>query len=178
MAASPMAVLTCKDGSYCCGNGTLADACCQMDLGLFVVNGSATPRNSASSIVSRTASASETSSSPTSSASFSERKTARETKTGAIVGGTIGGVAVLVLGALIWKCLDRRKLPGLDKENEAPQSPSGAPSTSAKVSIRPRNGENTDGSFEIQEGGGRTQEMNGSGLILELDSARTWHEMR
>ena len=136
MAASPIPVTICKDGSYCCGNGTLADACCRMDLGLFVVNGSATPRNSALSVVFRTASSSQISSSPTSPTASLAKKPARETKTGAIVGGTVGGVAVLVLGALIWKRLDRRKLLGHDNANKTMRSLSCAFANPLTVSTR------------------------------------------
>lgn len=178
MAASPIAVTTCKDGSYCCGNGTLADACCKMDLGLFVVNGSATPRNSALSVASRTASSSQIPSSPTSLASSSAKKPTRETETGAIVGGTIGGVTVLILGALIWKSLDRQKLPGREKENESPQSPSRASSNPFTVSSRHRNGQNIDGSSDVQEDNGESREIDGTGLMLELDPARTLYELR
>lgn len=94
------------------------------------------------------------------------------------MGGTIGGVTVLVLGALIWKILDRRKLTGRNNENETPQSSSRASSNSLMVSLRPRNGENIDGSSDVQEGNGEIREIDGAGRILELDSARTWHEMR
>lgn len=194
MAASLIAITPCKDGSYCCGNGTLADACCRMDVGLFVINGSAMPRkNSAfSSVVSRTASSSSqiqiplslTSTAPASSSSSAKENPARETETetGAIVGGTIGGVAVLVLGVLIWKFLDRRKLPpGRNNENETPQKSTSRASSKpfrGVSSTPPRNGENIDGSSDVQEGNGETREIDGAGLILELDSARTWHEMR
>lgn len=37
-------VTHCDDGSYCCGNGALADACCDEKKGLFVRNGEAVPR--------------------------------------------------------------------------------------------------------------------------------------
>lgn len=164
MAASPVAVTPCKNGSYCCGNGTLADACCAMDLGLFVINGSTTQRNPAP-----TASSSEIPSSLTSPASSAAKKPARET--GAIVGGAIGGVVVLVLGALIWKGLDRRKLQG--HEHESPQSRA----TSSPITISgSKNGEDVRGSSEIHGDSG-SQEMDGAGLILQLDSSRIWHEL-
>lgn len=35
-------ITPCKDGSYCCDNGTLANECCDHNLGVFVVNGTAT----------------------------------------------------------------------------------------------------------------------------------------
>lgn len=197
MAAWPIAVTTCKDGSYCCGNGTLADACCSTNLGLFIINGSAVPRNSAfSMIVSRTTASSSptssqissTSTTPTSSSFLAKQQPppARAAETGAIVGGTIGGVAVLVLGALIWKILDRRKLPpgSNDKNgNETPQSSSlssrAAFSNPCTVSPTPRNGENIDGSSGVQEGNGGIEigEVDGADATPELDPARTRYEM-
>lgn len=40
-----MTVTPCDDGSYCCGNGTEAQACCRKNNGLFVVNGKAVHLN-------------------------------------------------------------------------------------------------------------------------------------
>lgn len=169
MAASPVPVTICKDGSYCCGNGTVADACCKMDLGLFVVNGSATPRNSALSVASRTASSSQSSSSPTSPTSSLTKTPARKTETGTIVGGTVGGVAVLVLGALIWKILDRRKLLGRDNINKTLRSPTCA--------SNPFTASSRDGRSNVQEDNEGSREMDGAGQILELNPERTWYEM-
>lgn len=169
MAASPIAVTPCKNGSYCGGNGTLADSCCTMDLGLFVVNGSATQRNPALSVASPTASSSKLPSSPTSPASSSAKKPARET--GAIVGGAIGGVAVLVLGALIWKRLDRPKLQGHEDEISQLRATS-----SPSLISGPQYGENVHGPSEVSGEDG-SREMDGADLILELGPSKTLHEM-
>lgn len=39
------AVTICENGSYCCGNGTVADVCCRLKQGFFVANGSAVQQN-------------------------------------------------------------------------------------------------------------------------------------
>lgn len=36
-------ITPCKDGSYCCGNGTFAQPCCDQKEGVFMVNGDAIP---------------------------------------------------------------------------------------------------------------------------------------
>lgn len=38
-------VTSCNDGSYCCGNGTIAQLCCEMKEGVFMLNGDAIPYN-------------------------------------------------------------------------------------------------------------------------------------
>lgn len=38
-------VTSCNDGSWCCGNGTLGEACCEANNGLFLINGSAVRLN-------------------------------------------------------------------------------------------------------------------------------------
>lgn len=38
-------VTSCADGSYCCGNGTFAQPCCDNKEGVFMVNGDAIPYN-------------------------------------------------------------------------------------------------------------------------------------
>lgn len=38
-------VTSCNDGSYCCGNGTIAQLCCDMKEGVFMLNGDAIPYN-------------------------------------------------------------------------------------------------------------------------------------
>lgn len=165
MAASPVAVTLCRNGSYCCGNGTLADACCTMDQGLFVVNGSATQRNPAFTVASPTATFSESSSSLTPPASYPAQKSARET--GTIVGGTIGGVALLALCVSIWKFLDRRKPQG--HENEVVQTHAvSCPSTLSG----PQDEENLHEPFEVHEDT-EIREIDGAEVIFQLDPSRT-----
>lgn len=56
-------VTPCNDGSFCCGNATLAASCCRQNRGLFLVDGEAVRQNPASfqaSTVTRTASATPT----------------------------------------------------------------------------------------------------------------------
>lgn len=36
-------ITPCKDGSYCCGNGTFAQLCCDQKEGVYMVNGDAIP---------------------------------------------------------------------------------------------------------------------------------------
>lgn len=36
-------ITPCEDGSYCCGNGTFAQPCCDQKEGVFMVNGDAIP---------------------------------------------------------------------------------------------------------------------------------------
>lgn len=38
-----VAITPCQDGSYCCGNGTFAQPCCDQKEGVFMVNGDAIP---------------------------------------------------------------------------------------------------------------------------------------
>ena len=66
LTAITFPVTPCNDGSFCCGNGTVAGSCCRQGNGLFVVDGEARRKNPASfqdSTVSRTASATSSSSS-------------------------------------------------------------------------------------------------------------------
>lgn len=41
LASDTTTVTPCENGSYCCGNGTIGDACCREGKGLFVSNGEA-----------------------------------------------------------------------------------------------------------------------------------------
>ena len=36
-------ITSCNDGSYCCGNGTIANQCCDNKKGVFMLNGDAIP---------------------------------------------------------------------------------------------------------------------------------------
>lgn len=87
-------VTPCRDGSYCCGNGTVADTCCKENRGLFLSDEIAVVReaNSSASPIS--------SSSSTSVPSSAVVKTSHQT--GAIVGSAIGAAAgaALVTGII------------------------------------------------------------------------------
>lgn len=43
MHTMDVTITPCKDGSYCCGNGTFAQPCCDQKEGVFMVNGDAIP---------------------------------------------------------------------------------------------------------------------------------------
>lgn len=91
-AANDMTVTDCENGSYCCGNGTIADTCCQEGKGLFVLDGKAV-------------------SEPPTKANLSSSGAYSPNETKAIVGGVIGGVAVLALlsGFIAWIWMHHRR---------------------------------------------------------------------
>lgn len=45
LSNSGVPVTVCKDGSYCCGDGTMAETCCAFKEGVFIVNGSVIPHD-------------------------------------------------------------------------------------------------------------------------------------
>ena len=145
LSTTTMTVTPCDDGSYCCGNGTQAQACCRENKGLFVVNGKAVHLNadeksktasvtsirskpSTSAILSSSSPSSRASQTPsrpvgapidstqvssqeglTSSTLSASTNTKSSNNIGAILGGTIGGVAVVVLVIGIILILKRRR---------------------------------------------------------------------
>lgn len=103
---------------------------------------------------------------------FSPKKAAL--KPGAIAGGvvgSVGGVVMLLLGALIWKRRNDRMLPG--HENKMPQS---SATLSASRLSGPGDGENVQTSSELYGDNG-SREMDGVGLTSQLDPSRIWYEM-
>lgn len=136
-------ITQCENGSYCCGNGTLGDACCKEGKGLFILSGtavsvtatssstkpnlspsstkpnlfpsSAKPTQSLSSqnALSQTIKTfantavpqgSSTFTAPASPPSSSFASASPSDQTGVVVGGVIGGVAVLAffIGFVVW----------------------------------------------------------------------------
>lgn len=45
MHTMDVTITSCNDGSYCCGNGTIANQCCDKKKGVFMLNGDAIPYN-------------------------------------------------------------------------------------------------------------------------------------
>lgn len=45
MHSMDVTITPCNDGSYCCGNGTIAKPCCDNKEGVFMLNGDAIPYN-------------------------------------------------------------------------------------------------------------------------------------
>ena len=43
MHTMDVTITSCNDGSYCCGNGTIAEQCCDKKKGVFMLNGDAIP---------------------------------------------------------------------------------------------------------------------------------------
>lgn len=43
MHTMDVTITSCNDGSYCCGNGTIAKQCCNQKKGVFMLNGDAIP---------------------------------------------------------------------------------------------------------------------------------------
>lgn len=131
LATGTTTITQCENGSYCCGNGTIGAACCRDGGGLFVSSGTAVSVTASSSSTKPNLSPSSqndfsqttntfantaipqgsfTSTASASSSSFSSAKPSDET--GVIVGGVIGGVAVLALltGIIAWtwmRCIRR-----------------------------------------------------------------------
>lgn len=130
LSGADATVTPCDDGSYCCGNGTLAEKCCNDKKGVFVIDGittdvnplstSKTSSSTGSTLSSSSNSASSTStsivspalaSSPTSTVSASSSaKSTSPNHTGPIVGGVIGGIAVVALLILAALLLQRRRM--------------------------------------------------------------------
>lgn len=57
-ATTDSTVTHCDNGSYCCGNGTIGDACCREGRGFFVLNGEAVSNTASSSSITTNLSAS------------------------------------------------------------------------------------------------------------------------
>lgn len=181
-------VTPCDDGSYCCGNGTRADACCKEKKGLFVIDGKAVSLDpdTASKTASTSSNRAKPSSSSTASLSLSEpvgapAVTAQSSptglqssstspassaakssdKTGAIVGGIIGGIAVLVLIVGITLILKRRPHVNLGHQSLW---------TTSK-------GEKRHGSYEVSGNDG-SNELDTAAPLQELDHSRARYEMQ
>lgn len=181
MADADVTVTPCDDGSYCCGNGTLAENCCNDKKGVFVIDGITTDVNpsSTSKSASSTSSAStsssaspSTSASPTSPSNFSpalassptntvstsnSTKSSSSNHTGAIVGGVIGGIAVVGLLIFAALFLQRRRLQrtplGFSWRGEKPQIFHEAPPNVTRTELDGRQ-------------------------MTELDGGRVHHEMQ
>jgi cobalamin biosynthesis Mg chelatase CobN len=193
LASHHHTVTPCSDGSYCCGNGTLADACCEEKKGLFVMNGTAgsqkpvldsdvirttsasTDRKPSSSATSSTASlasltlskslgvaatTAQISSSEGLSTSISTAKSSD--KTGVITGGTIGGVAVLVLIIGTILLLRRRNIRDVQDHQS---------------SMITSNKEKSHSLHEVSGDDG-SNELDGNMSIPELQNPRSHYEMQ
>lgn len=166
-------ITPCKDGSYCCGVGLLADQCCTDKKGVFVINGLPTDVNpsansssqSSTSLASLTAStitivSSSSASSPASTGAASANSKSSN-HTGAIVGGVIGGVAVVVLAVGFFLFLGQRKI--CRQQNE--------PMISRTISKQGK----PDIMHELS-----AQQMTelDTGKVTEMDEARSFREMK
>ena len=139
MAGADVTVTPCGDGSYCCGNGTLAEKCCNDKKGVFVVDGgnpdvnpsSTSKAASSTSAVSKSTSSSSSSSSskispalissPTNTIIASPSTTSSSSNhAGAIAGGVVGGLAIIALLIFGILLLRRRRV-----EDSARTHPSG-----------------------------------------------------
>lgn len=120
-------VTQCDNGSYCCGNGTVADSCCNTGGGLWVGK-DGNPTNirpgSVTTTEQTTVTTSATSTVPTASpasqttasapgAVVTKTTTKPTTNTGAIAGGVVAGIiaAALIIAAAIWAMKRRRNRP-------------------------------------------------------------------
>ena len=92
-------ITPCGDGSYCCGNGTDAQSCCDGKKGVFLLNGETTSKNSSgtSSVASGSSTSTSEISISTTLSHASQPPTSSKNNTGAIVGGVIGSIAILAL---------------------------------------------------------------------------------
>lgn len=150
MADSDYVVTPCGNGSYCCGNGTLADNCCRENRGLFVKDGravspdpsshisdialssstKATPSSSSSAAVTLSQSLNDLSSaasaSSSSSAALESLSPSSDTKplhqTGVIVGAAIGGAAALALITGTIVLIGMRRIQYKSRNYETPQA--------------------------------------------------------
>ena len=138
MANSDYLVTPCDDGSYCCGNGNLAENCCKEKRGVFLENGMAVSRDS-NSILSGVAASSSIKAIPSSSlsvaltslqsfnaptpiASVSSSSAAKPSpETGTIIGAAIGGAAVLALITGIIVFIWMRRMTYKSRGHETPQ---------------------------------------------------------
>ena len=187
-------ITICENGSYCCGNGTIADTCCSLKQGVFLVDGSTTQKNPISfqnplapsifsSVIVLTPSTSITAAAPTASSSpipsatlaiipsISSSPAPTSTKqtalaTGVIVGGAVGGFAgVAVLILGVWIWkLRSRRM----LQSLAPSKPDSR--------SEPRNGAIVPKSSELHGDNG-SREIGGADLMFEVDPSRVWHEM-
>ncbi|KAI4219912.1 MAG: hypothetical protein LQ349_008225, partial [Xanthoria aureola] len=109
-----VALSDCADGSYCCdADDRQTAACCEAHNGLFVQNGRVT-----SSLALNSSTATPTSSTTSISTGPGTPKTnPPSSNTGPIVGGVVGGIAVITLLALtFWYFVLRRKATRLQDQ--------------------------------------------------------------
>ncbi|MCJ1430074.1 hypothetical protein MMC29_007989, partial [Sticta canariensis] len=201
IAEHHVTITPCGDGSYCCGDGTDAQDCCDKKKGVFLLNGETTSKNPSgtSSLASDySTSTSKTSisatlssvtssflgsssiaplaSSPTTSpplsrtpASNPQPPTSSKNNAGTIVGGVIGGIAILVLIIGMILILTRQYL-------HAGSKPKKARSSIAKPPV-PHEVSGTDARKDL--GARQMQELDASRDFHELhDAGRDFHELQ
>ncbi|PMD18304.1 hypothetical protein NA56DRAFT_751593 [Hyaloscypha hepaticicola] len=99
-------VTQCSDGSFCCGIEAGAKACCANNEGVWIVNGTTTNVNPSSATTSGATITKSIIVNPTSQAPVTATGTGSPSgsnHTGAIVGGVVGGLAVLfIIAAAAW----------------------------------------------------------------------------
>lgn len=120
-------ITQCKDGSYCCGNGTIGQPCCDQRKGVFLMNGDIVTSNPSTATSTATASSSSkssstasyssaiTSSSPpslslaTSSSPPSPDTSPSGRKTAIIVSACLGIPLILTMGFTIFLIKNSRR---------------------------------------------------------------------
>lgn len=191
LASNGVAITICKNGSYCCGDGTFGDKCCTQNQGVFLSNGSITQQNSvqnpltssiSTSIVSLTLLTSMTTTAPTAfhsnfpSETLSSIPTANKAAlaTRTIVGGAVGGVAcvaLLLLGIWMWKRRDFQ-IP----QNRRNTMLQWQDISNSDLQPRPRQDANVQSTAELC-GEHDIREIDGTNVIFELDASKTLHEL-
>lgn len=71
LSGGDISITQCKDGSYCCGNGTIGQPCCDQRKGVFLMNGDIVTSNPFTATITATASSATKSSSTASYSSAS-----------------------------------------------------------------------------------------------------------
>ena len=159
MSASDEMVTPCPDGSYCCGQN--ATDCCNDKKGVWIVNGTTTNVNPASATKTSSSSTTQTPTITGEPASPGTTATSSQNDTGAIVGGVVGGLAVLVLAAGAAYYFFRRK----SRRQDA------VPESTAKYSELAPDA-NKSPTFVSEVSGAEVIEMDGTNRRTEMDGGR------
>lgn len=102
LSNNDITITPCRDGSYCCGNGTMAQECCDDRKGIFLLNGDIVSSNPSAATSTTTAFSSLNLPRATSSSPSSPDKSSSARTIAIIVGTVLGAAHILAMGFAIF----------------------------------------------------------------------------
>ena len=107
LAGQDSTITICKDGTYCCGNGTIANSCCEKQQGVYLLsNGEASSNNpSVTASIPLTSATSPPNPSPPPTAPKSSNRNIR-----IIIGTTLGTLSLILIVVILILVRRIRKL--------------------------------------------------------------------